>query len=231
MIQVLVVTAVRFYREGLAAVLSGTGAVAVCGTASDAAEARASLESARPDVLLVDAGLAGARELVRAHAHPARVRVVAMAVGEPGEDLLEWAAEGVAGVVGRDGSVEELVAAVTAAVRGELHCSPSMAGSLLRHLAALAGARPGGFRPSGEGAGARLTEREHEVAALITRGLSNKGIARHLGIEVATAKNHVHNILRKLGVEDRTGAARWLRLHGSDAGFRARRPGPGVGLP
>jgi DNA-binding NarL/FixJ family response regulator len=223
MIQVLVVTAIRLYREGLAAVLSGCPGIAVCGVARDAPTAAAYVRSSPPDVVLVDATLPGAWELVRCVVHPAGARVVAMAVSDQEADLLEWAATGVAGVVGCDGSVEELVAAVRAAARGGLHCSPSMAASLLRHLAAVTVSGGGTRRTLAED---RLTSREHEVVELIAGGLSNKGIARRLGIEVATAKNHVHNILRKLEVEDREEAAAWLRLHGSTVDGEAT----GVGL-
>lgn len=223
MIQLLIVSAVRFYREGLAAVLAESPEIAGCGAARDAAEAWAGGQAQPPDVVLVDAALPGARGLVECWARVPGVRVIAMAVGEGDEDLVEWAAAGVAGFVGRDGSVEELVEAVTAAARGELHCSPSMTAGLLRHLASLATAVRG---THGGAPAVRLTEREHEVVQLIAGGLSNKGIARRLGIEVATAKNHVHNILRKLQVEDRDGAAEWLRLHAPPPG-----PAAGVGEP
>jgi DNA-binding NarL/FixJ family response regulator len=63
--------------------------------------------------------------------------------------------------------------------------------------------------------GVQLTAREREIVELIGRGLSNKGVARHLGIGMATAKNHVHNILGKLQVEHRDEAAAWLRRHPS----------------
>jgi len=52
-----------------------------------------------------------------------------------------------------------------------------------------------------------LSEREKDVGRLLVRGVSNKEIARALGIEVVTVKKHVGNILRKLGVENRTQAA------------------------
>jgi two-component system nitrate/nitrite response regulator NarL len=52
-----------------------------------------------------------------------------------------------------------------------------------------------------------LTSREREIAALIERHLSNKEIACALGIEVATVKNHVHNLLQKLSVHRRSEAA------------------------
>lgn len=211
MVHLLIVSGIRFYREGLSAVLAGRLGISGCGTARDAAEARARLAGEpRPDVVLLDVGVPGARELVTACAHPVGARVVVVAVGEQEDDLLEWAELGVAGYVGRDGSVEDLCDAVQAAARGELRCSPAMAASLLRHLSTLAGIVRGARR---ELPPVQLTAREHEIVALIAGGHSNKGIARQLGIEVATAKNHVHNILRKLQVEHRQDAAAWLRLH------------------
>lgn len=53
----------------------------------------------------------------------------------------------------------------------------------------------------------RLSEREKDVARLLVEGVSNKEIARALGIEVVTVKKHVGNILRKLGARNRTQAA------------------------
>jgi DNA-binding NarL/FixJ family response regulator len=211
MLHLLVVSGVRFYREGLSEVLAARAGIAGCSAALDAAGAGARLLAApRPDVVLLDVAVPEARELV-ASAARSGARVVVMAVGEADDALLDWAELGVAGYVGRDGSLEELCETVEAAARGELRCSPTMAASLLRHLSALAGI----VRSARHAAPpVRLTSRELEIAALIAGGLSNKGIARHLGIEVATAKNHVHNILRKLQVEHRHEAADWLRLHG-----------------
>lgn len=57
----------------------------------------------------------------------------------------------------------------------------------------------------------RLSAREEDVARLLVRGVSNKEIARTLGIEVVTVKKHVGNILRKLGARNRTQAALCLR--------------------
>jgi DNA-binding NarL/FixJ family response regulator len=57
-----------------------------------------------------------------------------------------------------------------------------------------------------------LTQREKQIAEQLTNGLSNKQIARNLSIELSTVKNHVHNILVKMGVESRMQAASML-LH------------------
>ena len=80
-----------------------------------------------------------------------------------------------------------------------------MTASLLRRVAALAAGNGGGLPR------AQLTSREREIVGLIDRGLSNKEIARDLGIEVATVKNHVHNILEKLQVHRRGEAAARVR--------------------
>lgn len=212
MIQVLVVAAVRFYREGLADVLRRVPGVAVCGTACSQAEAWTRLQAMPPDVMLLDAAVAGAAELARGAGHPAGTRVVVMAVGDSGDDLVAWAEVGVDGYVGRDGSVEELVDTVRAAARGELRCSAHLTTGLLRQLSTLARAVRGGRPPAANGE-TRLTTREREIVELIAGGLSNKAIARRLGIGPATAKNHVHNILRKLQVQDRADAVAWARLH------------------
>jgi DNA-binding NarL/FixJ family response regulator len=224
MVRLLVVTGIRFYREGLSAVLAARPGIAACDACDAACEARGLIAAhPAPDVVLLDVALDGARDLVTSCAHPAGVRVVVMAVGEQDDELLAWAELGVAGYVGRDSSVEDLCDTVEAAARGELRCSPAMASTLLRHLSTLAGIVRGARR---EAPAVQLTAREHEIVALIAGGLSNKGIARRLGIEVATAKNHVHNILRKLQVEHRADAAAWLRLHPSASAVAS--PPPGV---
>jgi DNA-binding NarL/FixJ family response regulator len=96
----------------------------------------------------------------------------------------------VAGFVGLDGSIADVVAAVQSAIRGELECSPRTAGMLLRRVSAASTLD-------------ELTRREREIMRLMTDGLSNKQIARALDIRVATVKNHVHSILGKLGVQRR----------------------------
>ena len=58
-----------------------------------------------------------------------------------------------------------------------------------------------------------LTRREMEIGELIGQGLSNKEIARHLKISVATAKSHVHNLLGKLNVRRRAQVGIWMRQH------------------
>ena len=64
-----------------------------------------------------------------------------------------------------------------------------------------------------------LTRREQGIVELIEKGLSNKEIAVRLGIEVSTVKNHVHNILDKLNLQDRHSAVRYVKEHGVTVQF------------
>jgi DNA-binding NarL/FixJ family response regulator len=105
---------------------------------------------------------------------------------------------GVSGYVPRTGSIEDLVAAIRSAVRGEARCPPVITSALMRRVATLANAG---------GAGHRLTTRELEIAEHIALGMSNREIARRLGIELCTVKNHVHHMLEKLGVSRRADIA------------------------
>jgi DNA-binding NarL/FixJ family response regulator len=99
--------------------------------------------------------------------------------------------------VTRNGSISELVAAARCAARGELNCSPRIAGTLVRRVAALAKEQYSATHLS------RLTQREREIADLLGQELSNKEIATRLRIEVATVKNHVHKVLEKLNAHSR----------------------------
>ena len=133
-------------------------------------------------------------------------QIVALGVPDVEQDVLSCMEAGMAGYVSRSGSLDDLVAAVEGAAQGELHCSPRIAGSLLRRLAVLAAAHAAVPQQG------RLTSREREVVHLLKQDLSNKEIATALCIEVATVKNHVHNLLEKLNVHSRSRVAGVMRV-------------------
>jgi DNA-binding NarL/FixJ family response regulator len=202
MTRVLIVAHIRLYREGLTAMLQGERRIDVVGTATGADEAVAALQACRPDVVLLDTAIPDNVWIVRALvAAVPGTKVVALAVPEVEREVLACAEAGVAGYVTREGSVEDLVAAVESVARGEMVISPRMAATLLQRVATLA------LEQSPAAIEARLTTREVEILDLIDQGLSNKEIARRLTIELSTVKNHVHNILEKLNVTRRGEAA------------------------
>lgn len=200
-IRILVVASIRLFREGLAQILDRREGLTVVGMARDSKEALARIQELTPQIILLDMADAGSHAMAREFGNlTPRIRVVALGVTDVEGDVLACAEAGIAEYVPRDGSLEDLIAAVKSAACGEVHCSPQLAGSLWRRLAALAGNQE-------QALASELTRREREIVRLIDHDLSNKEIARQLGIEVATVKNHVHNLLDKLHVTTRAEAA------------------------
>ena len=202
---VIVAAEIRLYRDGLADALTRAEGINVAAVACDADGAVAAAERAQPDVLLLDISMEHAFPALRALAErvPA-TRVVVLGISN--DEILECAEAGMAGFVTSDQSIDELITTVNQVAAGELPCSPQTAALLLRRVQTLANAHR--VTP------VALTSREHEIATLIEEGLSNKQIAARLSIQLATVKNHVHNILEKLHVERRTEAAAWVRRDG-----------------
>jgi len=211
-IRVAIVADIRLYREGLARVLERQPNISVVATAATSDGSLAPLLQLGPDVILIDKAMPDSLAAMRRVAVAAPgAKVVSLSVregegeGEDDRDVLASAEAGAIAYVPREASLEDLVAVIECAVRGEAVCSPRVAGALLRRIAALATDGRSDRVP------ARLTKREREIMGLIDEGLSNKEIAKRLRIEVATVKNHVHNILEKLQVHRRGEAAARLR--------------------
>jgi DNA-binding NarL/FixJ family response regulator len=203
-IRVVIVVAVRLYRDGLSAAFESAPGFELVGAGADPPRAEELVRSLRPDVILLDVGGADGRAVIRAvRAAHRGVRVVILGIEEREEQLIPLLEAGAAAYITREARLEELLDVARRAVGGEALCSPRVVASLLARLAELAQQR--------QAADTELTPREREVVGLIDRGLSNKQIARQLCIEVATVKNHVHNILVKLQVERRGAAAASLR--------------------
>ncbi len=172
----VVVSEVRLYREGLAwSLRQRLDVVATPGSADTALDV---IISQRPELAFVDAALPDGVALVRALGQVAQLtRAIAVSIAEVESTVLEWAEAGVVGYASRDASINDLLAIVESVERGECPCSPRIAGSLLRRVAALAG----GNRSAPPAAS--LTQREKEIVALITRGLqqADRRVARHRG--------------------------------------------------
>lgn len=199
MTTVLIVSDVRLYRDGLADILDRHAErVSLVGTAADASNAALRIEASCPDVLLLDLGMPGALETIRTfHEHASSLRIIALGVPETETAVLDCALAGAAGYVHREGSLDDLMAAITSVQRDEFLCSPKAAAALLRQLRTLS------ERRAEAAAGAQLTRQELKVMRLAAEGLSNKAIARQLAIRPSTVKNHMHNALEKLDTHRR----------------------------
>ena len=215
MIRALIAVRTRVHGEALAAALSQGRRVHVVATTSRPQEVLALLGDATPDIVLVDFATPEAvrivADIVRRTPH---VRVVAITLGETEAEVIQLAEAGVAGYVLPDGSLEDLIIAMESAVRGELYCPPQVAFTLLRRLGTIAATLRNEEQEATDSPLRRLTDREREILQLVDQGMGNKAIARGLAIELATVKNHVHNILKKLHVHTRIDAATWYRRGG-----------------
>lgn len=200
-VRILIVCAVRLLRDGLAEVLDAESDLAVVGHACGGDDAMAHLHrEPPPDVVLIDAGLPHALGLVRGirQVDP-RVRCVPFGIDDGPEPIAPWMQAGAAVAIRRSAGLAELV-------------------DVLRSITRAAGARPPEPRPVANEQqclpeSPLLTRRERQILEQIYVGRSNKEIARVLGIEPATVKCHVHNLLAKLNLQRRAQAAVWLREH------------------
>jgi len=206
--RILIVADVRLYREGMQASFARRFEFDVVGAASSTDEALAVIARQQPHLAIIDMATRHSLDLARAmHELDPRLLIVGFGVDEVMGEIVACAEAGLAGYIPSDASLDDLVGQVECVCRGELRCSPQIVAGLFRRLAA---------QPHGSEAGAalpELTRRERQVLQLIDDGLSNKMIARALGIEVSTVKNHVHSLLEKLKVESRMQAAARLGAH------------------
>lgn len=203
-IRVLIVDDHAIVRRGLLAYTELVPGLRVVGEAADGQQAIARLRQWQtmgeplPDVVLMDLKMPrmGGVEATAAIAarHPESKVVVLTSFGEA-ERVHAALAAGAAGYVLKDAEPEEVVAAIRAAVDGEVHLDSAVAGQLVRRMAA-------------PNVGlAALTAREREILILLAQGNSNQDIADQLMITERTARTHVSNILTKLQLSSRTQAA------------------------
>jgi two-component system, NarL family, nitrate/nitrite response regulator NarL len=199
MICILILGPVRIHREGLAAALDQHRRVDVVGVAASAEEATFWFRDCCVDVVLADASTSAGVRAVRTFAESQpHAKLVALASLDDSQSVVDCAEAGVSGFVASDGTLEDVVSAVDAVARGEVACTSKVVATLMRQVTTIARQRVDSNR---------LTGREREILALIDHGMSNKEIAAKLYIEVSTVKNHVHNILEKLGARRRSEAA------------------------
>jgi DNA-binding NarL/FixJ family response regulator len=205
-VRVLIADDQALFREGLRTLLSTRPDIEVVGEAANGAEALAETERLQPGVVLMDLRMPVMDGIVATTAIRDRwpsIPVLVLTTFDDDASLFGALRAGAAGYLLKDVSSETLVAAVTAAARGEAFLQSTVTGRVVAAFARLM--ESGG--PRAEALVMPLSPREREILALLGTGASNKEIADRLCLAEGTVKNHVTNILTKLDVRDRTQAA------------------------
>jgi DNA-binding NarL/FixJ family response regulator len=208
-IRILLVDDQALFREGLRILLSVQRDFEVVGEATNGQEALQLVAQLHPAVVLMDLrmpvldGVAATRRL---SAEAPDCRVIVLTTFDDDEYVFEGLRAGAVGYLLKDVPSEKLVEAIRAAARGESFLQPSVAAKVVAEFTRLSNnTHPTGLpaQPLVEA----LSERELEILRRVAAGDSNKEIATTLVITEGTVKNHLTNILSKLGVRDRTQAA------------------------
>lgn len=206
-ISVLLVDDQSLFREGLSTILSIHDDIEVVGEAENGEAALTAVSTLKPDVVLMDVrmplldGVAATRKLSKLSP---KTRVILLTTFDDDEYVFEGLRAGASGYLLKDVPSQKLIEAIQTAAKGETFLHPSVAAKVVAEFTRIAEpTQP----PLQDALVEPLSGRELEILTLVSNGGSNKEIAAQLFIAEGTVKNHVTNILGKMGVRDRTQAA------------------------
>jgi NarL family two-component system response regulator LiaR len=204
-IKVMVVDDHPVVRDGLKSMFQVFDDLELIGEAENGDEALALCQHNLPDVILMDIIMPGMDGIQATHAileQCPQVQIIIL-TSYPRDNLVQESLEaGAIGYVLKNAQIDELANAVRSAYKGRPTLAPEATKALIN-------AKTGPLKPGGD-----LSQREREVLALITQGLSNNEIAERLVISPATARHHVSACIQKLDANNRAEAAALAVKHG-----------------
>lgn len=211
MASVVVVDDAELFREALRAAFTQEG-LDVVGVAADAMTGIDLAREHEPDLVMLDLlmpGMSGLEVVGAIVKASPRTKVVLLTASESAEDLLAAVKAGASGYLTKDTPLPRLVSDMQDVLEGGAAVSPAMGGKLFSALRDL-------LRHQGTSAARRseLTGRELEILSLVGEGKTSKEIAERLYISENTVRNHVRNILDKLGMKSRFEAVNWAYREG-----------------
>lgn len=203
MISVCLVDDQTLVRQGVRSLLDLAGDIDVAAECVDGAEAIELIPKVKPDVVLLDMrmpGLSGLDVLNTLSERGELPPTIILTTFDDDQLVLAGLKAGARGYLLKDVSLDQLVEAVKTVAAGGSLVSPMVTQRLLAGVGRIRNDFSSLEQPD------PLTDRETEILRLMAGGYSNKEIASSLGVAEGTVKNHVSNILSKLGVRDRTRA-------------------------
>ena len=214
MITVALVDDDPMVRTGLNFILTGENGIDVVWQAGDGAEALTKLRDRPVDVVLLDVrmpGLDGLATLEELRGWQTRPRIIVLTTFNTDDYVVRALKLGADAFLLKDADPARLVEAIQRVAAGENVLAPDVT----RTLITVATDAPTAGDPSAQALVAALTEREREVAVLMTQGLTNNQIGTRLHLSLASVKSHLTSMFTKLGVDNRVSAAMIIR----DAGL------------
>ena len=202
-VRVMLVEEHAIVREGLRQILEREPDLKVVGEADRGDDALKVIDEVRPDVVLMGArlpGISGVETTRRIRTACPQVRVVMLSA--QADFALEALRAGASGYLLKTASSRILIAALRSVFLGATVIQEELAAGL-----GIWGPSPGSGPPE------VLSRREAQILRLIVRGLTNRAIAREVGIAPRTADQHVHNIFIKVGARSRAEAVRYAVEH------------------
>jgi DNA-binding NarL/FixJ family response regulator len=229
-VRVLVVDDQRLMRDGIASLLEIQEEIEVVGTASNGQEALEQAVSLHPDVILMDVRMPvmdGVVATGQIHRQLPACRILMLTTFDDDKYIIDALRAGASGYLLKDLPAPDLASAVQAVYKGIYQLDPAVASKVIASLSrsqTLDSAKQSSSVSSSAATTsdaetsslrlADLTKREVEVLRLIANGATNREIAEQLVISEGTVKNHISNILSRLGLRDRTQAAIYARENG-----------------
>ncbi|MGN1209124.1 MAG: response regulator [Duodenibacillus sp.] len=203
------------FRSGIRALLSRQSDFEIVGEAADGLEGVKLIEQVHPDLVLLDLDMPvmnGHEALAQILGNTPAPAVLMLTVSEDGDDLAECMRLGASGYLLKKIDADFLLQSIRSAVAGDSVISPEMTSKLVMKLRHDRVQMAPVINPDIDS----LTPRERQTLAYLSRGLSNKEIARALDLAESTVKVHVQSVLRKLNIKSRVQAAVFAVEHHLD---------------
>jgi DNA-binding NarL/FixJ family response regulator len=192
----------RLFRESLARIFAKKSDIEVVGSRSLGSDALEELLNSGAEILLLDSAAflrSEGSHLLQEKPAGRCFKILMVAMEEEEKLFLEVVRRGACGFVPKEASAMDVVAAVRSVAEGDAVCTPR----LCKYLFNFVNRSVSVAKIRTSGSAQHLTRREQQLIPLIDQGLTNKEIAVQLNLAEKTVKNHVHRILRKVGVENR----------------------------